>query len=53
MIGYVKSIGKTGQVIKSEEEVGGQPAIKMTKASKDKDGDGIPDEWEKKHKLKT
>jgi len=53
LIGYVKSIGKTGQVIKSEEEVGGQPAIKMTKAPKDKDGDGIPDEWEKKHKLNS
>ena len=52
LIGYVKSLGKTGQVIKSEEEVGGQPAIKASKAIKDKDGDGIPDTWEKKHKLK-
>ncbi|WP_281225686.1 pectate lyase family protein [Flavobacterium aquiphilum] len=53
LIAYVKSLGKTGQVIKSEEEVGGQPAIKMAKAPKDKDGDGIPDEWEKKHKLNS
>jgi hypothetical protein len=51
LIGYVKSLGKTGQVIKSEAEVGGQTAIKRVAAPKDTDGDGIPDVWEKKHKL--
>jgi len=51
LIGYVKSIGKIGQVIKSENEVGGQPAIKAAKMLKDTDGDGIPDNWESAHKL--
>lgn len=51
LIVYVKSLGKEGQVIKSEAEVGGQKAIKATKAPKDTDGDGIPDSWEKKHQM--
>ncbi|MFA5045088.1 MAG: pectate lyase [Paludibacter sp.] len=51
LIDYVKSLGKEGQVIRSEAEVGGQKAIKAAKAPKDTDGDGIPDSWEKKHQL--
>jgi len=51
LIGYVESLGKTGQVIKSEAEVGGQKVIKSTTALIDTDGDGIPDAWEKKHSL--
>jgi pectate lyase len=51
LIGYVKSLGKTGRVIKSEEEVGGQKDIKSEMSAKDTDGDGMPDAWETKHKL--
>ena len=51
MIGFVKSLGKEGKIIKSEVEVGGQPKVAEVKGLKDTDGDGIPDSWEKAHKL--
>jgi hypothetical protein len=51
LIGYVKSMGTQGKVIKDEAEVGGQPAIKSKKTAKDSDRDGIPDSWEKKNGL--
>jgi len=51
LIGYVKSLGKKGQVIKSESEVGGQKEFKSNRGLKDSDGDGIPDSWETKHHL--
>jgi len=51
LVGYVKSLGKTGKVIKSEAEVGGQLELKPATAKKDTDGDGIPDSWESKHHL--
>jgi hypothetical protein len=51
LINYVKSLGKEGQIIKSEVEVGGQKAMKAAKALKDSDGDGIPDSWEKEHQM--
>ena len=51
LIDYVKSLGKAGQIIKSEAEVGGQKEIKEARTPKDTDGDGIPDNWEMKHKL--
>lgn len=35
----------------TEDEAGGQPAIAAAMAPADKDGDGMPDEWEKKHGL--
>lgn len=43
---------KTG-IIKDVSEVGGYPALTFNKASVpiDTDGDGMPDEWEIKHKL--
>ena len=47
----MKSLGKTGRVIKSEEEVGGQKDFKSEMSAKDTDGDGMPDAWETKHKL--
>ncbi|HKJ42907.1 MAG TPA: hypothetical protein VKA27_12495 [Sunxiuqinia sp.] len=53
LIGYAKSLGRAGQIIKSESEVGGQPAIKSKKGPKDSDGDGIPNKWEKKHHLNS
>jgi hypothetical protein len=51
LIGHVKSLGKKGQIIKSETEVGGQPDIKSVKIQKDTDKDGMPDSWEIKHQL--
>jgi hypothetical protein len=51
LVGYVKSLGKKGKVIKDEAEVGGQPELKTGKAPKDIDGDGMPDNWEAKHQL--
>jgi len=51
LVGYVKSLGKTGKVIKSEAEVGGQLELKQATGKKDTDGDGIPDSWESKHHL--
>jgi len=51
LIGFVKSLGKEGKIIKSEVEVGGQPNIPSVKGLKDSDSDGIPDSWEVAHKL--
>lgn len=51
LISYVNSLGKTGQVIKDEAEMGGQKELKLVKAGKDSDKDGIPDLWEKAHGL--
>jgi pectate lyase len=51
LIGFVKTLGKAGKIIKSEVEVGGQPKVPAAKSLKDADGDGIPDIWEKAHKL--
>ena len=35
-----------GNIIKSQEEVGGWPILQSAPAPKDSDQDGIPDEWE-------
>ncbi|MFT3824935.1 MAG: hypothetical protein QM731_13515 [Chitinophagaceae bacterium] len=51
LIGYLQSLGTAGKIFMTEEEAGGQPAIAAATAPKDSDGDGIPDEWEKKNKL--
>lgn len=51
LVGYVKSLGKEGQIIKTETEVGGQKEFKSISKEKDTDGDGIPDSWEIKHHL--
>jgi len=37
---------RTGNIIKSQEEVGGWPELKSTSAPKDTDHDGIPNDWE-------
>ncbi len=52
IIGYLESLGKTGQIFKTEADAGGQPEVKETLSSLiDSDGDGIPDKWELKQKL--
>jgi pectate lyase len=51
LIGFLKSLGKTGAIVKSEAEVGGQVAMNSVKGPIDTDGDGIPDSWETAHKL--
>ena len=41
----------TGQLIDSQNQVGGWPGLKAVSAPVDTDGDGIPDWWEKEHGL--
>lgn len=42
---------KTGAIINSQEEVGGWPELTSAPPPTDTDGDGIPDDWEKKNGL--
>ena len=52
IIGYYKSLGKAGQIFKTETDAGGQPVQKEIKSTlADSDHDGLPDNWEKKNKL--
>jgi hypothetical protein len=51
IIGYLTSLGKEGKIFKTEADAGGQGTIAGGTAPLDTDGDGIPDEWEKSHKL--
>lgn len=51
IMSYLASLGQKGTIFKTEQAAGGQPEITPAKALKDTDGDGIPDEWEKKMKL--
>ena len=51
IIGYLTSLGKSGQIFHTEAEAGGQPTIAPAKAAKDSDGDGIPDGYENSHQL--
>ena len=55
LINTLKSLGKEGKIISSEEEnpEKGPGNIKNGKAPKDTDGDGMPDSWEKKNKLNS
>ena len=41
----------TGRIINSQEEVGSWPILKTLPAPKDRDQDGIPDDWERKNGL--
>ena len=48
-----KGIGTFGTngIIDSQKDVGGWPVLKVGKALKDSDGDGMPDVWESKYGL--
>lgn len=41
----------TGKIIDHEEQVGGWPELESAEPPADRDGDGMPDEWEKQHGL--
>lgn len=51
LILQVKSLGTSGEIIHSEQQVGGAPVLRSAKPPKDTDQDGIPDEWENSHRL--
>jgi hypothetical protein len=51
LISDLKSLGKNGLIIKADNESGGQPTIESVKGLVDTDGDGMPDDWEKKNGL--
>jgi hypothetical protein len=51
LIDYLKTLGTTGKIFKTETDAGGQPEMANNKTSPDDDGDGIPNEWEKANKL--
>lgn len=42
---------RTGHQIDSQSEMGGWPNLKSLPAPEDSDGDGMPDSWEKAHRL--
>lgn len=42
---------RTGCIINSQEEVGGWPELRSAVASRDSDGDGMPDAWEQQYGL--
>ncbi len=42
---------RKGNLLNSQEQVGGWPTLRAIPAPRDQDGDGIPDEWEIAHRL--
>jgi hypothetical protein len=51
LISQLASLGTKGQIINTESVVGGQGAVQSAKTPLDSDQDGMPDSWEKEHKL--
>ena len=51
LISYLKTLGTAGKIFKNEADAGGQPPLTTAKSALDTDGDGIPDEWEKRNRL--
>jgi hypothetical protein len=43
--------GSTGRIIDSQKEVGGWPLLAAGVPWKDSDGDGMPDDWERRQRL--
>lgn len=48
---YKGSVGGLAGIIDSQQDVGGWPVLQSAAAPIDTDQDGMPDAWEKKHKL--
>jgi len=47
IIGYLESMGKSGQIFNTEADAGGQSLVKEIHSNiKDADHDGMPDKWE-------
>jgi pectate lyase len=42
---------RTGRIIDSQQDVGGWPTYRGGPLAADSDGDGMPDEWERAHRL--
>ena len=42
---------RRGSIIDSQQQVGGWPDLKSAVAPKDSDGDGMPDQWERRFGL--
>ncbi|WP_345951399.1 hypothetical protein ABDD95_08190 [Mucilaginibacter sp. PAMB04274] len=49
IIGYLRSLGKSGIIFKSEVDAGGQPELPVAQKLADTNGNGIPDKWESTH----
>ena len=41
----------TGRIVNSQRDVGGWPELAPGTPWRDGDGDGLPDDWERKHRL--
>jgi hypothetical protein len=51
LIHQALSLGVDGKIVDTEKQVGGAPMLRIGKAPKDTDHDGIPDAWELAHHL--
>jgi len=51
LVDELLSYGTQGALIADETEIGGLPASTEVTSQPDSDGDGIPDAWERKHRL--
>lgn len=49
LVAHVRT--RKGELINSQREVGGWPELKSNAAPTDSDHDGMPDEWETRHRL--